>query len=190
MPISVGRRKSQSETADRYDEYVVVAVVGVLTDGSEHHQKRRCLHFGGIEIGSNLEKVRRAFIDEFGAAQFDFNKAVSTVAEMNDGVAFPIVFVAEVVDVAVKSISYNPQIAYAERFKKKAAGRQIIEEILRADSQSCCSDGRIDEITGVGRAYGRFGSKVRVPGRHVFNHEDLLQGINVFGQRLPVKLFR
>ena len=68
---------------------------------------------------------------------------------MDDGIALKPRFCAEMIHAAVQRLRINPKITDAERFKQQAAGRQVVDEIPRADAQGSGGNGGIDEIAGV-----------------------------------------
>ena len=91
----------------------------------------------------------RALLNEFFAAELDFDKTIFTVSQMNNGVAFLPVFVSVMVNLAVQSVGKNTKIPDTQRFKEKTESIQIIYQVIRTDAQSSGANRRVNIIAGI-----------------------------------------
>lgn len=72
---------------------------------------------------------------------------------MDDSITFEAVFVTVMKHITIVGISIYTQIPYAKRLKQQAHCFQIIQQIIRSQTQCGNSDGWINEIASITGSY-------------------------------------
>ena len=62
---------------------------------------------------------------------------------MYNGIALLSFLVSIMIHPAIECVRKNTKVADAKRFKKEAEGFQIIYQVIRANTQSGCGNGRV-----------------------------------------------
>ena len=68
---------------------------------------------------------------------------------MNHSITFLSIFVSVVVNISAQSVRKNAEISDAKGFEQEAEGLQVLDQVIRSDTQCSSGDRRVDIVARI-----------------------------------------
>jgi len=106
---------------------------------------------------------------------------------MQHSITFQSILIPIVIQFSVQRVCEHAQISHSHSLEEQPERIQVVQKILRSNTQCCHAYRRVCKKSRITRPYRCFTTQVRIPGSHILHHKDLLQGFHIRGHSIIIQ---